>query len=98
MKFTPKQATVVNFCLSGFSWLLGGLSFLFNLVGLWVHWHLVGFGFIIIFPLVIIVNLFSTLQSWGGGSKKLLILNIICFLISIVIGASTLVFAMGWMH
>ncbi len=98
MKFTAKQATIINFCVSGFSWLLGLLTFLFNLIGLWGYWHLVGFSYAGTLPVVVIVSLLSTLHSWGSGGKKLLILNIICILISIAVGVCTLAFATGWMH
>ena len=54
MENTAKKITIVSYILSGILWLLGMLTLLFNVLGLWAAWHLAGLGFIFYIPVPII--------------------------------------------
>ena len=65
-----------NFCISMILWLLGTLTLLFNLLGMWTLWHLAGFAFalwviVCAFPLIL-----STICAFGLKSKKYIIINL----------------------
>ena len=55
---------VINPILSGFLWLLGFLTLLFNLLGWWGPWHLAGFGFVFYIPIPLSVQVFSLISAF----------------------------------
>lgn len=57
MEKKTKGVTIFNFVVSGILWLLGILTLLFNLLGLWAAWHLAGFGFVFYAPLALLVEI-----------------------------------------
>ncbi len=96
MKKTATVWTVINYVLSGLLWLLGLLTFLFNLFGLWAPWHLAGFGFIFLIPFLLIPLILSIAFSLMAKEHKLIVLNFVSLAVSIVLILFTVFVSAGW--
>ncbi len=96
MKKTTKVITVINYIVSSILWLLGVLTLLFNILGLWEAWHLAGFGFILFLPYPIIAELISIVLSLAENERKLGILNIVSLGISIAFALFTVFVSSTW--
>ena len=96
MKIVAKVCTVVNYILSSILWLLGILTLLFNLLGLWAPWHLVGFGFIFYAPVPLIPLILSIVFSCVSKEIKLIVMNGVSLLISIGCILFTVFVSTGW--
>ena len=83
MENTAKKITIVSYILSGILWLLGILTLLFNVLGLWAAWHLAGFGFIFYIPVPIIPAILSIVFSCISKEKKFIVMNCISIAVSI---------------
>lgn len=83
MKNTAKVLTIINYILSSFLWLLGVLTVLFNVLGLWAPWHLAGFGFVFYIPILIIPLVLAIVFSCIEKNTKMMILNFVSLIISI---------------
>ncbi len=90
-----KTITVINYVLSGILWLLGLLTLLFNILGLWVQWHLAGFGFIYYIPVPAGAQLFAIITC-DGTAKKFLKLNLFSLGISVGFVLLTLFVSTSW--
>ncbi len=77
-----KAFTTINYVLSAIGWLLGMLTLLFNILGLWTPWHLAGFGFIFYIPVPLISQFFA-IYFCNTAEKKLLTMNLVSFVISV---------------
>ena len=91
-----KVFTIINYVLSGILWLLGVLTLLFNILGLWVPWHLAGFGFIFYIPVPAVSQFLSVIFSCSVKENKYLIMNLISFAISIGFVLLTVFVSAGW--
>ena len=78
-----KVFTIVNYGLSAVLWLLGMLTLLFNVLGLWVPWHLAGFGFLFYIPVPAFSH-FLAFHFCLSAEKKYLSMNLISLGISVV--------------
>ena len=78
-----KVFTVINFVILGILWLLGVLTLLFNILGLWSPWHLAGYTFVFYIPFAAISQILSFVFSWEAKEKKLITINSITFFVSI---------------
>ncbi len=96
MKTAAKILTVVNFAASGILWLLGILTYLFKLLRLWELWHLAGFGFIFYMPVMILPLVLSLVFSCLAGSKRLVVLNLAAFVLSIIFILLTYLVSAAW--
>ncbi len=96
MKTAAKILTVVNFASSGILWLLGLLTYLFNVLRLWELWHLVGFGFVFYMPVTILPLVLSVVFSCVAGKKRLVILNLLAFAVSICFILLTYLVSAAW--
>ena len=83
MEKTAKKITNVSFILSVILWLLGILTLLSNVLGLWTVWHLAGFGFIFYIPVPIIPAILSIVFSCISKEKKFIVMNCISIAVSI---------------
>ena len=87
MIFSSKPVTIVNYILSGISWLLAILCLLFNILGLWEPWHLAGFGFIYYVPVSLISQIIAIIISCKAidrwSTPKYIILNILSAVITV---------------
>lgn len=83
MKEAAKVLTVINCIFSSVLWLLGVLTLLFNILGLWEFWHLAGFGFIFFMPVSIIPMIFAIVISSIAKKLKFIITNLLFLAISI---------------
>ena len=96
MKITAIVLTIINYILSGILWLLGILTFLFNVLGLWVPWHLAGFGFIFYIPIPIIPLLLAIVFSCIAKNIKMMILNFASLALSVGFVVFTVFVSAGW--
>ncbi len=100
MKISSTLITVTSYIVSGVLWLLGILTFLFNILGLWAPWHLAGFGFVLFIPIPIILNIvaiiFSAVNEEKNIRRKYLIINSISLGITLFFIAFTVIVSAGW--
>lgn len=89
-----KLFTRLNLVFSSILWLLGIFTLLFNSLGLWVPWHLAGFGFILFVPVPLIFSILSLLFSYK--EKKLLLNNLIFIGVSVFFVLFTYFVSAGW--
>ena len=89
-----KLFTILNLVFSSILWLLGILTLLFNILGLWVPWHLAGFGFFLFFPVPLIFSILSLLFSYK--EKKLLLNNLIFIGVSVFFVLFTYFVSASW--
>ena len=96
MENTAKIITIVSYILSGILWLLGILTLLFNVLGLWAAWHLAGFGFIFYIPVPIIPAILSIVFSCISKEKKFIVMNCISLSVSIGLIPLTIFVSSTW--
>lgn len=96
MKNTAKRITIINYILSGILWLLGILTLMFNVLGLWAPWHLAGFGFIFYIPVPIIPAIISIVSSCSSKEIKYIIMNFVSVAVSIGFILLTVFVSAGW--
>ncbi len=97
MKIVAKIFTIIEYAISGILWLLGILTLLFNILGLWGPWHLAGFAFLFFIPVPVIPLILSIIFSFISRSLRLKVANFISLGISI---ASVLIYffiSAGWL-
>ena len=96
MEKTAKGFTVINYILSSILWLLGVLTLLFNIVGLWAPWHLAGFGFIFYVPVPTISQVLAIVFSCVEKHKKTMIMNFVSLAVSISLVVFTVFVSSTW--
>ena len=96
MKKTAKGFTVINYILSSILWLLGVLTILFNIVGLWAPWHLAGFGFIFYVPVPTISQVLAIVFFCVEKHKKTMIMNFVSLAVSISLVVFTVFVSSTW--
>ncbi len=96
MKNAAKIMTIISYIFSGILWLLGILTLVFNILGLWAPWHLAGFGFIFYIPVPIIPAILSIVFSCVSKEIKLIIMNSISAVVSIGFILLTVFVSSGW--
>ena len=96
MENTAKGFTVINYILSSILWLLGVLTLLFNIVGLWAPWHLAGFGFIFYVPVPTISQVLAIVFSCVEKHKKTMIMNFVSLAVSISLVVFTVFVSSTW--
>lgn len=90
-----KVFTIMNYVFSAIGWLLGILTLLFNILGLWTPWQLAGFGFMFYIPFPAISQ-FLAIYFCGTSEKKLLTMNLISFGISATFVLLTVLVSTKW--
>ena len=96
MKKAAIALTIISCILSGMLWLLGILTLLFNILGLWGPWHLAGFGFIFFIPVPIVPAILSIIFSCIQKDRKLMILNSVSAAASVVFIFLTVFVSSTW--
>lgn len=96
MENTARAMTIIHCIYAGILWLLGILTLLFNVWGLWAPWHLAGFGSIFCVPASMITALFSLFFSCASKNIKLVIINFISTAISVGFILLTVFVSSGW--
>jgi hypothetical protein len=96
MRVTTMILTTLNYVISSFLWLLGILTFFTNFIGLFALWHLVGFGYIFYLPLTLMPFIVALSFSCYIKDAKMVILNIIFFLISVGVTLFTVLVSTTW--
>ena len=96
MEKTAKGFTVINYILSSILWLLGVLTLLFNIVGLWAPWHLAGFGFIFYVPVPTISQVLAIVFFCVEKHKKTMIMNFVSLAVSISLVVFTVFVSSTW--
>ena len=96
MKSKAKTFTNLNYIFAGGMWLLGILTLLFNILGLWAPWHLAGFGWLFSIPVVAVFQLFAILFSLDEKNKKLFLINLLSLVISIAVALFTYHVSTTW--
>ena len=94
MLIKSKLFTKINIAVSVVLGLLGFLILLFNILGLWVAWHLAGFSFYLFIYVSLISSILSLMFSFK--EKKLFINNLIITIISIFIVLFTIKVSARW--
>lgn len=90
-----KLIAVINLVLSALLWLLGILTLLFNILGLWTPWHLAGFAFMFYLPVPAVSQGLSLIFS-DPAEKKLKTVNLICFAVSAGFVLLTVLISTSW--
>ena len=70
MKKLSLILTIVSYALGGIAWLLGLMTVVFNVCGLWGPWHLSGFAFIFYCFIPVVPHIASFVVSFFTGNKK----------------------------
>ena len=100
MEKQAKFTSVLNYITSGVLWILGLLTLLFNISGLWKAWHLAGFGVVFVAPFAIIVNIValvcSVIITEKPQKRKYLIINGIAFAVSVFFVIFTVLVSATW--
>ena len=96
MEKTAKRFTVINYILSSILWLLGVLTLLFNIVGLWAPWHLAGFGFVLYIPIPTISQVLAIVFSCVEKHKKTMAMNLLSLVVSISFVVLTVFVSSTW--
>ena len=96
MKAAARVSTVINYVFSSILWLLGILTFAFNLFGLWAPWHLAGFGFVFYIPVPIIPLIVAIVLSFMAKDIKTIILNLGSVVVSVFFALFTVFVSAGW--
>ena len=96
MEKTLNRCTVVNYVMSGVLWLLGILTLLFNILGLWAPWHLAGFAFVFYIPIIVILQIIAIIFSCVAKNKKIIIMNFASLVISIAFALFTFFVSAKW--
>lgn len=96
MKSKAKTMTILNYTLSSVLWLLGILTLLFNILGLWEAWHLVGFGFYFYHPAVVCLQVRALVFSHNEKNKNLMVANYVALAISSASILFTFTIAATW--
>ena len=91
-----KVFTIINFILSAVLWLLGIITLLFNILGLWTPWHLAGFAFIFCIPIAAISQFLSFAFSCIASDNKLVTINSITVFISLGFILFTIFVSTNW--
>ena len=91
-----KVFTIINYALSSVLWLLGILTLLFNILGLWTPWHLAGFGFMFYIP-VPAISQFLAIFFCDALEKKFLNMNLIALAVSVGFVFLTVFVSAGWL-
>ena len=90
------KSTAVSFVLAIILWTLGVLTFLFNYLGLWAAWHLVGFAFVFYMIIPAIAHLCALGKSLFNGNLGQLVFNLLTTAVSVVISLFTIYISAGW--
>ena len=77
MKSLTKISTIINYISQAILILLAFLTFLFNYLGLFMVWNLVGFAFIFYCALPLLVNIAAIVISIINKNPKMILLNLI---------------------
>jgi len=96
MKSTAKTMTIISYIFSGILWLLGILTLVFNVLGLWAPWHLVGFVFVFYLPIPAIPQILAIVFSCVEKNKKTIIMNFASLALSIVFALFTVLVSSTW--
>ena len=96
MKDTAKSFIVFRFIMSSILWLLGILTLLFNVLGLWAPWHLAGFGFVLYTPIPSVTQIIAIVFSCIEKNKKRIVINIVSLAISIAFVLLTFLVSSNW--
>lgn len=70
MKKLSLILTIVSYALGSIAWLLGLMTVVFNVCGLWGPWHLAGFAFIFYCFIPVVPHIASFVVSFFTGNKK----------------------------
>ena len=93
--------TVTNIIIAAFNWLVGLPVLICNLLGILDWWHGVGYAYIatLAFPLLasLIMAIVSVVASYKMHSQKRLILNAVCFAVSVGAVFFTFLISILWL-
>ncbi len=81
-----KTATLINNIASVLLWLLGISVLVFNLLGMWVSWHLSGFGYYFYCPIPFVISIVALVISVCQKEFSIRIKYLLCN--GIVLGIS----------
>ena len=90
------KITIIHLIFSCILWLLGILTLLFNILGLWAPWHLAGFGFVFFIPLPIVFSIASLIVTYSNSNEKAIKFNWIILAISIIFIIITIKISATW--
>ena len=91
------KSSVVSFFLSLILWILGAMTYVFNLYGMWEPWHLAGFAFVFYLIIPAIAQLVALGKSLTGGRAGLFFFNILTTAISVIVTLFTVSISATWM-
>ena len=96
MQKKSKLITLINFILSFILWLLGIFTLVFNILGLWIPWHLAGFAFIFYAPIPLVTAIISLILCYKSFNNKLFLKNLTSLLITIIFILFTMFVSAEW--
>lgn len=86
----------INLILSFVLWILGALTFAFNVIGLWAPWHLAGFGFVFYLIIPAVAGAISLFVSIKNRNFKNVLLNLLIILFNIIVTLFTVLISATW--
>lgn len=93
--------TVTNIIIAAFNWLVGLPVLICNLLGVWNWWYDMGYAYIALlaFPLLasLIMAIVSVVASYKMHSEKRLMLNVVCFVVSVGAVLFTFLISILWL-
>ena len=96
MKSKAKTMTILNYTLSSVLWLLGILTLVFNILGLWGAWHLAAYGFYLYHPVAVCLQVLALVFSHNEKNKNLMVANYVALAISSASILFTFTIAATW--
>ena len=96
MSEETKKFTINNYIFSGILWILAILTLLFNALGLWEPWQLVGYMFVFYTPISVVISVRSVVFSYRSKQTKSITLNLISLVISLIFVLFTVFVSTTW--
>ena len=100
LRIITRVTSGTHFLISALNWVLAFLILLFNLLGFWTAWHLVGFSWLFYNVLVYLSFIYAIIFSFFSDTWKRRIFHIILnssfLLINILVAVFTVFVSSTW--
>ena len=84
-RMNKKQViTIINYIINGIFWILAITFLLFDILGVWKLWNIVGYGSLLYLFITIPSLVIAIIISIKDYNKKYLILNIVASIVTII--------------
>ena len=90
------KRTKISYALLMILYAFGGLTLLFNLIGLWAPWHLAGFGYFFFLPIPAISLIVSFFTSLFEGDGRMIFKNLRLIIFTVAVTCFTVYISATW--